>query len=129
MSTGPPRRYASRKPTKRKAFNVNLIRCPELGCGRLFKNRSGLTQHRHAIHGFSIFPDEPTSEPADSESNMATDSGPGSSDSEHEDPEDRMPSPGVYQPENPLPAAQPEAGPESDGDEIYRDYHLQLDGM
>ncbi|KAG0700978.1 hypothetical protein DFH29DRAFT_1069909, partial [Suillus ampliporus] len=40
--------------SKRKTFNMNLILCPHPGCSRTFKNRSGLTQHRHAIHGFSF---------------------------------------------------------------------------
>ncbi|KAG0693018.1 hypothetical protein DFH29DRAFT_992452 [Suillus ampliporus] len=40
--------------SKHKTFNMNLILCPHPGCSRTFKNRSGLTQHRHAIHGFSF---------------------------------------------------------------------------
>ncbi|KAG0695998.1 hypothetical protein DFH29DRAFT_991856 [Suillus ampliporus] len=40
--------------SKRKTFNMNLILCPHPGCSRTFKNRSGLTQHRHAIHSFSF---------------------------------------------------------------------------
>lgn len=40
--------------SKRKTFNINLIPCPHPGCSHTFKNRSGLTQHRHAIHDFSF---------------------------------------------------------------------------
>ncbi|KAG1801034.1 uncharacterized protein HD556DRAFT_1503210 [Suillus plorans] len=50
---------------KCKTFNVNLIPCPHPGCSCTFKNRSGLTQHRHTIHSFSFeMPREaPLSEP------------------------------------------------------------------
>ncbi|KAG2365302.1 hypothetical protein BDR07DRAFT_1374390 [Suillus spraguei] len=40
--------------SKCKTFNINLIPCPHPGCSCTFKNRSGLTQHRHAIHDFSF---------------------------------------------------------------------------
>jgi hypothetical protein len=130
MSAG-PRRYAPRKPTGRKAFNVNLIHCPHLGCTRFFKNRSGLTQHRHAIHGFSS--DVPAAAPNPAlEEDHTLDVG------QHENPlpqtdglRDNI---GYFQDnfegvEHEYAAdmsSNPE--PDSDVDEVYRDYHPQLDG-
>jgi len=54
IQAAPAMHTASNRRSKRKTFNMNLIPCPHPGCSRTFKNRSGLTQHRHAIHGFSF---------------------------------------------------------------------------
>ncbi|KAG2143115.1 hypothetical protein BD769DRAFT_1625697 [Suillus cothurnatus] len=54
----------------RRTFNINLIPCPHTGCNRYFKNRSGLTQHRHALHDFSFeLPANAHQRPAESDSN------------------------------------------------------------
>ncbi|KAG1852514.1 hypothetical protein F4604DRAFT_1933662 [Suillus subluteus] len=101
--------------SKRKTFNINLIPCPHPGCSCTFKNRSGLTQHRHAIHGFSF---EMRKEPTQN-------------DTGEEAPPNEM------QDELPSNEMQEEAPP-YDGDVemdyqptlggTYHDYHIQLDG-
>jgi len=127
MSAEPHTRYTWQQSTRRKTFNVNLIRCPHLGCSRLFKNRSGLTQHRHAIHGFS-FNIPTTNQNLASEyaspllpQTDADDTGcvedlslEGAANHEYHN----TASPDLE--DNPTQHA--------NADEVYRDYHLQLNG-
>jgi hypothetical protein len=35
-----------------------LYPCPHNGCSKVLKNKSGLTQHRHAKHGYSLPPQQ-----------------------------------------------------------------------
>ena len=88
--------------------------CPHPGCRRVLKNKSGLTQHRHSKHGYSLPPPRQDS-PSAPFSPPAPPSPP---------PETPSPSP---HPRNHTPVVNEDEN-EAGGGSIV-DYHSELDGQ
>jgi hypothetical protein len=110
----------------RRTFNINLIPCPHTGCNRYFKNRSGLTQHRHALHDFSFeLPANAHQRPAESDSNNGEQLLPNVDFRAADHHEDTM----DYDYGNDAIDDNMAPGVSGNVDEVYRDYHLELDGM
>lgn len=110
----------------RRTFNVNLIPCPHTGCNRYFKNRSGLTQHRHALHDFSFeLPANAHQRPAESDPNNGEQLLPNVDFHAADNHDDMM----DYDYGNDAIDDNMAPGVSGNVDEVYRDYHLELDGM
>ncbi|KAN0124616.1 hypothetical protein V8E53_001577 [Lactarius tabidus] len=85
--------------------------CPHHGCSRVLRNKSGLTQHRHARHGFSLPPPRQRSSTPPSQ------------------PQQRSPTPASQpQQRSPTPPDMDPHPAEADNGEPLVDYHLELDG-
>ncbi|KAN0133618.1 hypothetical protein V8E53_008565 [Lactarius tabidus] len=84
--------------------------CPHHGCSRVLRNKSGLTQHRHARHGFSLPPPRQCSSTPPSQ------------------PQQRSPTPASQpQQRSPTPPDRDPHPAEADNGEPLVDYHLELD--
>ncbi|KAG2089812.1 hypothetical protein BD769DRAFT_1395925 [Suillus cothurnatus] len=109
----------------RRTFNINLIPCPHTGCNHYFKHQSGLTQHHHALHDFSFeLPANAHQRPAESDSNNGEQLLPNVDFRAADHHEDTM----DYDYGNDAIDDNMAPGVSGNVDEVYCNYHLELDG-